>query len=511
MNTNASTRSRQRDAAPRRLLLASLVALGLAGCAVQPQSLSLAEREATWRSDREAMFTQQEPVQGAVTLDEAMARAIKYNLDHRLKLMEEAVAQRQLDLSNTELLPKLVASAGYTGRDNELASSSRDVATRTQSLVPSTSTDSNRRTADLALSWNVLDFGVSYYGARQQADRWLVAQERRRKVLHMLMQQTRQAYWQAVGAQQLEEKIGPVIELARKALADARKVENEKLRQPLESLNYQRQLLDIVRQLEGLQDELAQAKPKLASVMNLSPGQRFSVVVPADTALPPIGISTEQMEQAAMLNRPELIEAQYNERIGLLETRKALARLFPGIELSLGGHYDSNSYLVSNEWSEVGLRVSWNLFNLLNARQIRGLAQLQLDVAKQQRLALSMAVLTQVHVAHLEYLGRARQYERTQELNTVEQRILTQTRNAATANAQGKLDEVRAAASAMMAELRLYQNYGAVQGAYGQMIATLGLDPLPDSVPSHDLKTLGNAVHASEIGWLKTVNPQGGT
>ncbi len=89
----------------------------------------------------------------------------------------------------------------------------------------------------------MLDFGVSYCQAQQQADRVLIAQERRRKVLHLLMQQTHLAYWQAVGAQQLEARIDPVLQLVRKALDDARKVETEKLRSPLEALTYQRTLL----------------------------------------------------------------------------------------------------------------------------------------------------------------------------------------------------------------------------------------------------------------------------
>lgn len=507
-----TTTARQAPSARRpRWALSVIVTAALAGCAVGPHPLTPEERQSAITADREAMFNRQEPLAGAITLDEAMARAIKYNLDHRLKLMEEAVAKRQLDLSNTELLPKLAVAAGYTDRDNELASSSRDVVSRQQSLVPSTSTDRSRSTFDLSLSWNVLDFGVSYYAASQQADRSLVAQERRRKVVHMLMQQTRQAYWQAAGAQQLEAKIGPVLDLARKALDDAGKVEVEKLRSPLESLNYQRQLIDIVRQLEAVRDDLAQAKPRLASVMNLTPGQSFTLATVPTLDVPRIAITTDKMEEAALLHRPELVEAQYNERIGLLETKKAMARLFPGVELSLGANYDSNSYLVNNQWGEVGLKVSWNLMNLLNAPTIRGLAQMQLDVARQQRLALNMAVLTQVHVAHLDYLGRVRQYALTQQLNTVEQRILEHTRNGATANTQGRLDEIRAAASAMMSELRLYQTYGALQGSYGQVIATLGLDPLPASVPAHDLKTLGDAVRASEQEWVKAVNPGSGT
>jgi hypothetical protein len=95
-------------------------------------------------------------------------------------------------------------------------------------------------------------------------------------------------------------------------------------------------------------------------------------------------------------------------------------------------------------------------------------------------------------------------------VNTVDQRILDYTHNAAAANAQGRLDEIRASAAAMMSELRLYQSYGALEGAYGQVIATLGLDPLPDSVPAQDLKTLAGAVRASEDDWTKTVNPGAG-
>ena len=496
---------------PARTLLAPLITAALAGCAVQPVALTVEERQASIAADRSVMFSAQEPVQGPITLDEAMARAIKYNLDHRLKAMEEALSQRQLDLSHADLLPKLVAAAGYTARDNVLASSSQDVLTGQQSLVPSTSTDRKRTTADLGLSWNVLDFGVSYYQARQNADRALVAGERRRKVLHLLMQQTRQAYWQAVGAQQLEARIEPVLHQARQALDDARKVEVERLRSPLEALTYQRQLFDIVRQLEGVRDELQQAKPKLASVMNLEPGRSFSVVPASALQVPQVSLPTAKMEETALLMRPELVEAQYNERIGLLETRKALSRLLPGVEFTIGGHYDSNSYLVNNQWGDAGLRVSWNLLNLLNADRIRGMAQAQLEVAKQQRLALNMAVLTQVHVAHLDYLAKVRQYDMTRELHSVEQRILDHTRNASAASAQGKLEEIRAAAAAMMSELRLYQSYGALQGAYGQMVATLGLDPLPESVNGHDLKTLQEAVLSSERSWADVVHPKAGS
>lgn len=483
---------------PLCLLLATLLA---AGCAVTPQPIDMAERNQSLPAERGALLKDQEPIGGPVTLDEAMARALKYNLDYRLKLMEEALAQKQLDLTRADMLPRLTLGAGYTARDNENGSSSMDLATGTQSLVPSTSTEKQRFTADLGLTWNVLDFGVSYYQSQQQADRWLVAQERRRKTVHQVMQQVRQAYWQAVGAQVLENKIGPVLAEARKALADSRRIENERLQSPLDTLNYQRQLLDIIRQLEAINDELSQAKPRLASLMNLEPGKPYQLAVPTKLDAPQFKLSIEKMEETALLRRPELMEARYNERIGVLETRKALAKLFPGVEFSVGAHYDSNDFLVNNTWRDAGLRVSWNLLNLLNASTIRGAAEAQRDIATSQRMALSMAVLTQIHVAYRDYTGRLRQYELSNEMDGVEQRILGHTRNATRADAQGKLQEVRASASALMSELRLYQSYGALQGTYGQMLATLGLDPLPPTIASHDLAAVRDAVRSMESRW----------
>jgi outer membrane protein TolC len=182
------------------------------------------------------------------------------------------------------------------------------------------------------------------------------------------------------------------------------------------------------------------------------------------------------LEETALLNRPDLMEARYNERIGWTETRKAVARMLPGIEFNVGGHYDSNDFLLNDQWRDVGLRASWNLFNVLNYRNMKRSSELQHEIAQQQKLAMSMAVLTQTQVAYRDYLGRKRQFELALELDSIDQKILGHTRNAARNDAQGRLQEVRASASALISELRRYQTYGALQGAYGQMLATLGID-----------------------------------
>ncbi|WP_206951259.1 TolC family protein [Trinickia acidisoli] len=483
------------------LIAVAIAALWLSGCAIHPTPLTDAELAQSAHADRTDMFAGQPPLTGPVTLDDAMARAIRYNLDHRLKMMEEALAQKQLDLANFDMLPKLTAQAGYTNRSNPLASSSEGLLTNTQVVPPAFSTDENDRTADLTFSWNVLDFGVSYFEAKEQADRVLVVEQRRRKVVQLMMQQVREAYWEAAGAQRLEGQIGPLLTQAKQALEESRQSQLEGLRSPLDTLGYQHALLDIMRQLEAVRDQLEEAKPRLASLMNIAPGTDFTLAPPQGFAVPTFGMPMNQMEETALERRPELVEADYNERISVNEAHKAIAKLLPGIEFQLGGHYDSNSFLYYHFWRAAGVNVSWNLLNLLNEKNIRGQADAQREVAHAQRLALSMAVLTQVHVASADLAAKQRQFDLFKQLNDVDAQILQHTHNATIANAQGKLEEIRAATSAMMSELRLYQSYGELESAYGQLLATLGLDPLPTNVSNSDLKSIEQSIDKEQARW----------
>lgn len=484
--------------------LALAGALALSGCAVRPVPVSTAERGATLAADLSVMYQEQEALSGPLSLEEAMARAVRYNLDHRLRMMEEALGLGQVELARYDMLPRLTAAAGYTARDNELVTDSIDVGTRRPNLSNSTSQDRQRETADLTLTWNVLDFGVSYFQAQQQADRALILRERRRKTVHTLMQQVRQAYWQAAGAQALEAQVEPLLVQVRQALADSAQASREKLRPPLELLTYRKSLLDLVRQLEAIRDELAQAKPRLASMINLAPGQPFTLQVTGQLPLPELRESLEQLETRALMQRPELIETDLQERISVKEVKKAIARMFPGLELSLGPHYDSNSFLHNAQWVEGGMRISWNLFSVLSAPKQKALAEQQANIARAQRLALNMAVLTQVHVAYRELSGRRRQFDLAQELFELDHEINQQTATGARNDAQSRLNAIRSGAGELMADYRRYQAYAGLQAAYAQIIASAGADPLAAAPDGADVGALSKAIGAR---MFSTENP----
>ncbi|MBF0097312.1 MAG: TolC family protein [Magnetococcales bacterium] len=479
------------------LLLSAL----LAGCAVQPQKLTNQELLSQKESDFASMFANREAVDHPLSLSEVIARSLRYNMDHRVKRMEAALATRQLDLDKFDTLPKLTTSAGYTGRDNVSASSSYSIATGAMMPERSTSQDRERITADLGLTWNLLDFGVSYYNAKQNADRQLIAQERERKVLHNLVQESRSAFWRAAAAQQLAPRVAATVKLAESALADAQKAEKSQLRSPLESLRYRKTLLETLRQLEATQQELSTAKVELAAMMTLPPGTPLQLQIPQE------GLTAHEwqmplteMEDSALMRQPDMREMAYQSRITATENRKALLKLLPGISINMSHQYDDNSFAMHQEWNEAGMRVSLNLLNLLSAPDQLAFAEANETVTQAKRQALRMALLMQVHIAHRQYEAAHTQLQRSEALFRVEKDIAQHTGHKAAQDAQSVLDRIASETNAILAELRYYLALSQLQSAVGKMMATVGQDPEVGIIQEGSLEDLSKRVEQ----WLQS-------
>jgi outer membrane protein TolC len=477
----------------RAVLLSGVVLVGVAGCAMVPQPEALDRQIAQAAADRAAMFAQQEPLSGPLTLEQAIARAVRYNLQHRLTLMERALEDRVADAGSLDMLPKLAARAGLKTRSNEASSVSDG------SVVPSTSTDETTRTADLQLSWSVLDFGLNYYGAKAQANKILATEERRRRVVLSLVEQVRAAWWDAVTAERLRPKVSEVLGEARTALEQARKTEAQRLLPPLDSLRYQKGVLEAIQQLEALEADLATAKAQLSALMNLPPATEITLAVPDEAAMtrPPMPLALEQLEAVAMVERPEIREELYLARNVALDTRMSLIRLLPGASLFGGINYDSNSHLVNESWADAGVQVSWNLLNVLSLPRILDVGEARETVAETRRQALRMAVLAQVNIAWYRFARADALYQRFAELQDVEKRIYSQVTSATDSNAQSQLERIRSGAGAVLAIRARDRAYAELRNAQGAIYQAAGLDPLPDALPDGDVATLASAIAQS--------------
>jgi len=456
------------------------VSLALSACStVSPVPITAAALKKATDDDRAAIRHDVLPLTGPLTLDEAIARAIKYNLDRRAKMMEEALALNQLDVTHYDMLPKLVAQAGYASRSNDKVSLSRDELTGTPSTSRFISQDRNHNLLELGMTWSLLDLSLGYYATQQQADRVLIASERRRKSLHVLMQDLRTVYWRAASAQKIRSQVEATIAMAEDALADSRKAEAERLRGPLEALRYQRQLLENLRLLEAIDQELSSAQVELASLINAPLGQPIQI---ADTNLKNensglLELPLQVMEETALAQNADLREQHYNTRLARGETRRTLVRLFPNLTFNYAVKYDTDSYLIHKNWNEAGLQLSFNMFNLLTGPMQIKLAEAGVKLADQRRMATQMAVLTQVHVARVQLLNARKQFDRADAIYAADRKISDITRSRVSAQAQSKLDSVSSAASEILSLLRRDQAMAQVQAAEQRLLATLGLDP----------------------------------
>ncbi|KJZ67880.1 TolC family protein [Pseudomonas fluorescens] len=480
---------------------ASLLALAISGCAVTSEPIERRVSEQRARSDLQNMYKDQEPLSGPLTLHQAMARAVKYNLEGRLKIMEEALAKRQLDLASFDMLPRMALDAGYVGRNNVNASSSQSVRTGTQSLEPSTSQDRDRDVADLTMVWNVLDFGVSYISAKQQGDQRLIVQERRRKVINTIVQDVRSAYWRAMAAERLLKQIDSLMARVDTARGNSQSMSQQRIGDPIQALGYQRSLIEATRQLEEQRRALSLAKTELATLINLPLGTDLTLATQDDYVIPELKVDLASLEQEALTSRPELREQDYQSRISAAETRKAMLRLLPGLEFSAGGHYDSNSFLVEQGWADYGVKVTWNLFNVISAPAAINVAKAGEEVAAARRQAMSIAVLAQLYVANANYREALRQFKTNQQLSDIDGQIVGQLRNRYQAASLGELDLIQGELNTLQADLRRDLSYADLRNAYGQIFASAGLDPLPDQVQSTEVQSIATALATREAAW----------
>ncbi len=495
----------------RRFGLGSVVKPGvlaavvfLYGCAgIQPRPLMDAELSPVKQADQAAIRKDVEPINGPLTLEQALARSLKYNLGRRAKMMEEALALNQLDVSKYDMLPSLVAKAGYAARNNDHINLSRDVVTGQPSSARFISQDRSHEVAELGLTWNILDFGLGYYGAQQQANRVLIASERRRKAMHLLIQDVRTAFWRAASAQKLSGEVNATIATAQEALKDSEKAAEERVRNPLEALRYQRQLLENLRLLEAINQELSSAQVELASLVNAPLGAVIEIserdLQVSDASV--LDFPVQQLEEVALMQNADLREQHYNAKIARLETRRTLVRMFPNLSLNYAVKYDSNSYLLNRNWNEAGLQLSFNLFNLLTAPIQMSLAEAGVALADQRRMATQMMVLTQVHLARLQLLNAKSQFARADSIYKVDQKIMVLGRNRESAQAQSKLERVSNDTAGILSLLRRYQALAQVEKNESQLLASLGLEPEIGSTTELTLEQLTAQVKRNSDPW----------
>jgi hypothetical protein len=97
---------------------------------------------------------------------------------------------------------------------------------------------------------------------KQKSDQRWIAEERKRKVVHTILQDVRSAYWRAVAAERLLGRLTLIdrVNLAREA---SERMTAQQVGDQVEALSYRRALIDATRQLEEQRRRFRWQKPNL--------------------------------------------------------------------------------------------------------------------------------------------------------------------------------------------------------------------------------------------------------
>lgn len=485
----------------RRTMCTGIAAL-LGGCSVRPKALEPSALSAYAETSLSQVSANQEPMLRPIDLYEAFARALKYNLDHRVELMQTAVNAEQLTLSQYDMLPNLVANSGYAGRSSYAASSSISVLSKQQSLEPSYSQQKNVGTADAEFSWNILDFGLSYVRARQAADQMLIAAESRRRVVSRIVEDTRTAYWRALTSQRLADQLQRVANRTDTAIRNSRGLFDDRKTSPVSALTNERELIEIKRDSQAIEGDLKIARSQLAALMNVGPDAPFRLAPTVNTPVAlNLGYPESQLVSVALEHRPELREVQYRQRINAAEAEAALLKMLPGINLVVGANADSNDLLYNQNWVSWGARASWNLMRVFQYPQQKRVVEAEDELLRQRALALTMAIMTQVYVSRARHAQAVKELSIAAEFRRVQRRLLEQMRASAAVEQISEQTLIREEMNTVIAEVKYDLSFAAVQNARANVYASLGLDVFPvETIGRSSVADLGKLLRSTWVG-----------
>lgn len=400
-----------------------------------------------------------------LSLDEAIRIGIQNNLDIRIsKLMAEIADDTALS-DKLKLLPNLDFSSRFS-----------------QSSVDSaTDEDKIRKKASLTLTWNVLDFGLSYIRARQSAMNTEVRRMDRMRQAQVLASDISTAYWKAVLAGQSLQKIKKIQVEVREYKRKAELLVSEKRLDPIASKAIEKKIVELAITASDLQSEISGAKIELCRLMGVNPMTPFTLKKESfrdyTKKMPdPDTLNPRHLEAISLHNRPEFFAADFDLQIQQDEARAALLSMFPGIEFDVSTQYDSNSYYKNHFWMTWGAGITSSLLSIPSKYVNWKSQKKNTDLVKLQRLLLTAGVIVQAHVALHDYKVKIEQFKLYNDSFLIAEDLLKMSRErhnlgllSSWALTQRMLEEVVARLSRDHRIINLFN-------AYNTLLLTLGLD-----------------------------------
>ncbi len=469
-----------------RFLLLLVGLLFLNSC-VRSDSIHLRSiREENATADQAFLDKPMPEIKKTLTLLEIIDLATYNNLDLFVKQREWAIQHEKATGEKLKTLPSYTFSGEHSWRNKSTASFSVDATTGqvstsvdpiTGAPLPPGSIGSEQRVNryDLTAAYNLVDFGVSYFRARQERHReastsFQFERQRQNIVLNVF-----KAYWKGLAAKYGIDQAREIIENSRTYQDKIDKQVKGRNIPRIQGLRSELQLVNMRLRFGQYEGKYREAKAELAALMGLPPYFEFDL---ADVDLNTAIVELEELDQLgklALTNRPELYATDAEERIFDEEAKAAMIQMFPSLSIFLGRNFDADRFLIHHYWTLSGARVAWNLLALPQRWYDHKVAYGRKQMTKDSRLALTVGVLTQLHIAAITYKDSLKKYENIQEIVKINKGMLA---SAITERQYGEFDDIdliNFRADSLESEVNALQAYGETQIALELVNNSIGI------------------------------------
>ncbi len=342
-----------------------------------------------------------------MTLIATINYALEHNLDAAIEAQRIAVQQEKLSGATWRLLPSLLLSGEYARQNHYVPSSSMSWQSKNQSLEPSVSHDRNTRTFSAEASWNLLNLAVDYQRMQQAGKQLAISEYELRRIKQNLVLDVTNAWLNCAIARQAATQAAEIIGQAERRQRILEQESARAISNPVDVLRGEIALYQLQEKLRRYNIEAKQQWQQLAQLLGVPEETDFhfaSIAVPeAVAALLNSSSDLESLEIEALRHRPEMFRLDLKEQEARHDANIALTRLFPNLTPFARYNHDENSYLSRDEWTNVGLRVSWDLFTLPRLLAEKKEGDERATLLRKQRQTQALAVVTQLNLAVQEY------------------------------------------------------------------------------------------------------------
>lgn len=467
----------------------------LSGCTFTPKPIPVEERYNQAKKDIASLFKSTPTPNHKLDFTKALALGLKNNLDYRIKRAEIALQSGQLQVAEMIMFPAINLTGSYYTRNNELATFSITPDGQTTSIL--TATPPTLQTYRTGISWNILDFGISYLKAKQQGNRVMIAEEEARKQAQLLTQDILVAYWRAYSAQELLDDTKNVQKLLNKAKLQVNKALHDKTIPKENILNFQASLLDGNRKLFQLKYKYDKAMLDLKHLISLPLDTDIRLTAPPKDLVRIQKIENvdfKKIDAISLVNRPELLGQDYQVRIAAHGIQQAILQALPGFTFNYGWNYNSNEFLVNQKWIDKSLDLAWNLINLASLPALYNNAKAVEFHERLKLMALTMTVLTETRYAFSHYVTLSKEYAVAHQQTVNAQKLfqLMRERNLASlaSTQQVILAKLKYITTKMDEDLLLSD----LSTTLGELYLSMGADILPTDLDDKSVDMLASKI-----------------